>query len=60
MMNEYERAVLDGFGQNYQFNPEIYERIFGTDFRIIVSKHFIISKKKIVMTKNNCDSRTGF
>ena len=39
MMNEYERAVLDGFGQNYQFNPEIYERIFGTDFPIIVSKH---------------------
>ena len=50
-MNEYEQAVLAGFGQNYQFNPEIYERIFGTDFPIIVSKHFIISKKKIVMIK---------
>ena len=60
MMNEYELAVLAGFGQNYQFRPEIYERTFGTDFPIIASKHFIISRKKIVMTKNNCDSRTRF
>ena len=56
MMNVHEQAVLAGFGQNYQFSPKIYEKIFGTDFPIIVSMHFIIFWFKIVVRKNNCDS----